>query len=121
MYQGMLIGGRSIRVWCQRAFGQKTVDGTRAFQFEATIPDPAAFRVRYIEALNSLSLSREERDAIIEQKCRILDMNGTLFAELRQSKPYRSQVMTIVLATLFALAVCWVIFTHAKSMLASSS
>jgi heme oxygenase len=120
MYMGMLFGGRAIRVWCQRAFRQKTADGTRSFRFDETIADSAAFRARYFDALNSLTLSREERDAIIEQKCKVFDMNGQLFAELRASKPYRLRVITILMVAVFCMFIVWAIFTQVRTWLATS-
>jgi heme oxygenase len=105
MYVGMFAGGQIVRGWCKTALRLKNDDGTKALDFSATIPDVKEFRRgRYNDAFNSLQLTREERDSIIEQKRRIFELNNTIFAELRASAEYRSRI-AFVLACMLGLAI----------------
>ena len=108
MYGGMFAGGQIIRGWCIRAFGLKGKDGVYAFDFSETIPDHSAYLLRYNEALNSLSLTREDRDMLIEEKRHIFEMNEALFSELRSAQEYRRRVY-VLLAGIF-LILCIVLW-----------
>lgn len=110
MYVGMFAGGQVVKSWCQRAFRLEDGKGTRAYDFSETIPDIRAFRRRYDDALNSLTLTSEDRDAIVQQKIEIFEMNNKLIGELRQTTEYRRRVaivvafFLVVLLLLYALA-----------------
>lgn len=111
---GLFAGGQYIRLWCVRAFGLRDNLGTRAFDFSDKLSNYSQFRVRYKDSLNSLILTRQERDRIIEQKKLIFQMNGQLFAELRATRDYRSRILKFCLLIVFVIAVIYLALTFIK-------
>jgi heme oxygenase len=108
MYVGMFAGGQIVRGWCKTALRLRDDEGTKAFDFSATIPDVKEFRqTRYNEAFNSLQLTQNERDSIIEQKRKIFEMNNKIFAELRTTAEYRSRVAFVFTCLLGIAIVAW--------------
>lgn len=104
---GLFAGGQYIRSWCEKAFSLKNDQGTRAFVFPDSIHNRSAFRERYNDALNSLVLSRQERDRIIEQKKSVFVWNDKIFAEVRATTQYRSRVAVFLTFVVVLIAVAY--------------
>lgn len=105
LYMALLAGGAALDKWVRVAFGVGD-EGTRIFNFRDTISNVPQFRKQYNETLNSIALTRQQKDAIIERKKRIFELNDAIFSELRQTAAYRTRVLAVVMRVLavFALA-----------------
>lgn len=110
LYMGLFFGGAIVKGWVARAFGIVKGDGVRIFEFDQ-VSDRDRFVVRYRETLNSIALTREEKDLVIDRKKRVFQCNDAIFQELRQGRAYRNRVAVMLarfaVGVVLLLLVAW--------------
>lgn len=110
LYMGILAGGAIIRRWLINAFNLNPPEGVAIFDFSSTIPDTAAFKETYKDAINSISLTAEQKARIINQKKRVFECNNELIKEVCWSHAYRRRICSLFLklvAVLIAALLLW--------------
>lgn len=110
MYMALFGGGVFVKKWIRNAFKYPDGVGTAIFDFSHTIDDVSLFQQQYYDAINRISLSRMDKNAIIEHKKRVFQYNDTIFEELRESTVYTQRVRDVlirffVLMLLFLVAI----------------
>lgn len=89
MHMAILAGGSIVKTWVERGFGK---GNAQVFDMGSK-EQVKALKTQYHESLNCISLTREERDRIIEKKLRVFVLNDRLFEELRTSQLYKRRIM----------------------------
>ena len=82
-YLGDLSGGQIIRTLLQRQFGFDA-DGVRFYRF-AGIPKSKPFKDAYRAKLDSVPLSAEERERVVDEVASAFDLNAAMFADLERA------------------------------------
>ena len=80
-YLGDLSGGQAFRKIARNALNLPEDKGTKFYEFD-TIPDLKAFKGRYREALDSLSVSDEMADKIVDEANNSFFLSRSLFKGL---------------------------------------
>lgn len=100
LYLALLAGGGVLSRWLVTAFSLTPPTGVAIFDFPA-IADRGQFRADFRDAINSIPLSRSERERIIAQKMRVFDGNDRIFREVASSVTYRWQLVRAIFLALF--------------------
>jgi heme oxygenase len=80
-YIGDLSGGQILKKIAQRAMNLSEEQGVAFYEFE-DIPDEKAFKAKYREALNELSIDEATADQIVDEANATFGLNMKLFNEL---------------------------------------
>lgn len=85
-YLGDLSGGQAIGRILARAFDLADGEGIAFYQFEA-VPKPKPYKDQYRARLDSLPLTHEDQQRVVEEVKVVFGLNGALFAELSTQLP----------------------------------
>ena len=76
MYLALLAGGQIIKKIVKKSLGTSSDEGFSMFEFESVSRNEAKALV--IDTINKLELTREQKDAIIQEKIDIFGMNNDI-------------------------------------------
>ena len=80
-YIGDLAGGQGLKSCVEMALQPEPGQGLAAFEFPL-IADPAAYRLGYRQKLNSIPVTSEETEKLVEEVKHVFQLNRNLFIEL---------------------------------------
>lgn len=83
MYLALLAGGQILKRIIKKTLGLSDELGLSLFEFEEI--NRKELRRQILSIVNGLNLSRQEKDAIIEEKFRVFAMNNALARNIRPS------------------------------------
>lgn len=94
LYMALFRGGSILRkiLVVSMALDKESGEGVAIYDFSSSISDTEAFFKKYIETVNALTLSEEQKDEVIEEKRAIFLWNDAIFNEVR-SGPYYKTVL----------------------------
>mmetsp|Transcript_12501 Transcript_12501/g.31697 ORF Transcript_12501/g.31697 Transcript_12501/m.31697 type:complete len:253 (+) Transcript_12501:108-866(+) len=97
MYFAILSGGQLLRPIIRTGLRipSDCDDGLDIFNFDG-IKDITAFKEEYINVLNSLELSRQQKDDVIEEKKKVFEFNNRLVSAIRNHAQFRSKAYMLV-------------------------
>lgn len=115
MYMALLSGGKVIRGWIAKAFNldPSATDGLHIFDFSTDpgIHDLPRFKQTYKDAVNSLSLSDEQKRRIVNQKRRVFECNNSLINEVCWSHASRRRCLRIVFVMVLICVCVWALLS----------
>ncbi|XP_028841520.1 heme oxygenase 1a [Denticeps clupeoides] len=82
-YLGDLSGGQVLGRITQKAMGLKDDRGVSFFSFPG-VPSPNRFKQLYRSRMNSIELSKEEREEMLEEAVRAFELNIKVFNDLQR-------------------------------------
>ena len=101
MYMAILAGGQILRRIIQKTLHLKTDDGLAIFKFDGTAKSD--LKRQFIENMNSLELSSDEQEDIVQEKLRVFKMNNRIASSIEI--PFRSYTK-LVMYLAFILFLC---------------
>ena|SRR5688572_13425235 len=104
MYLALLAGGQILKRIIKKTLGLSGELGLSLFEFEDI--NRKELRKQILSIIDSLDLSRQEKDAIIEEKFRVFEMNNTLARNIKPSWKSYQRLAVISSAVFAAVSFC---------------
>lgn len=95
-YLGDLSGGQVLGRIAQKSMGLKGSEGLSFFAFPG-VTSPNLFKQLYRSRMNSVELTEEERNGVLEEAVRAFELN----IEVRSSDGFKKRVVYMLLCCLF--------------------
>ena len=106
MYLALLAGGQLIKKIVKKTLGLSSEDGLAVFRFPEGKHD---IKKKFMDNINAMDLSREQKDMIIKEKIRIFQMNNAIASTVKttfsSSQRLIKLIVIIVLLWFFLLYV----------------
>lgn len=104
MYLALLAGGQILKRIIKKTLGLSGELGLSLFEFEDI--NRKELRRQILSIVDGLNLSRQEKDAIIEEKFRVFDMNNKLARNIKPSWQSYKRLAVISSAVFAAVSFC---------------
>jgi len=100
MYLALLAGGMMIKKIVKKTLGLPGKDGLAVFDM-VDVTGKTDLRKEFKAHINSIPLSREDKERIIEEKKRCFQMNNSLANNVKPNMHSYSRIMKLLLVCLF--------------------
>ena len=105
MYLALLAGGQIIKKIVKRTLGLQDDNGLAIFTFPE---GKHQLKKQFMDNINALDLSREEKDRIIEEKLRVFQMNNAIASNVKASFSSSKRLLKF----LFAIVIIWIVLFY---------
>lgn len=115
LYMALFRGGSVLRkiLVVSMVLDKDSSDGVAIYDFSSSISDREAFFNKYIETVNALTLSEEQKEEILEEKRAIFVWNDAVLNDIR-SGPYFRAILWRFFWSLVFVVVVVIIFLKKK-------
>eukprot|EP00871_Galdieria_phlegrea_P003082 jgi/Galph1/3775/GphlegSOOS_G2430.1 len=115
LYMALFRGGSILRsiLSVSLHLDKESGDGVAIYDFSETVTDTESFFKKYVETVNALTLTDEQKEEIIEEKRNIFRWNNKVLNDIFRSPLYKSVIKRFILAVIF---VCLVVATFLKKL-----